>query len=189
MIKKNPQRAPIPIETYPMFDKSLFEDVIPINQSYLTIASKGCPYVCSFCSESFKQPIHSGSHNEEGSAYTTSKQTHYEFKSVDDFIEDTLTTSRYDKLGNCITKSKKDNLESQKSSNTKYKYKYNDNDQIIDKLKNHFGYNMGKWEKLLNERKQYLYNADGRIHRINTYRSGKKYSSEHRYYSEPSKKT
>ena len=88
MIKKNPQRAPIPIETYPMFDKSLFEDVIPINQSYLTIASKGCPYVCSFCSESFKQPIHTGSHNEEGSAYTTNKQTHYEFKSVDDFMKE-----------------------------------------------------------------------------------------------------
>jgi pyruvate-formate lyase-activating enzyme len=96
MIKKNPQRAPIPIETYPMFDKSLFEDVIPINQSYLTIASKGCPYVCSFCSESFKQPIHTGSHNEEGSAYTTNKQTHYEFKSVDDFMEElVLMHKRY----------------------------------------------------------------------------------------------
>lgn len=84
-IKKNPLRAPIPIETYPMFDKSLFEDVLPIKQSYLTIASKGCPYVCSFCSESFKQPIHSGSHG---------KQTHYEFKSVNDFMEELVVMKK-----------------------------------------------------------------------------------------------
>lgn len=83
--KKNPQRAPIPIETYPMFDKSLFEDVLPIGQSYLTIASKGCPYVCTFCSESFKQPIHSGSNN---------KQTHYEFKSVEDFMKELVVMKK-----------------------------------------------------------------------------------------------
>lgn len=37
------------LDALPMFDKTLWEDVISFKEMYFTMASRGCPYRCSYC--------------------------------------------------------------------------------------------------------------------------------------------
>ena len=41
------------LDSLPPFDKSIWEDHIRIKDRYLTMASRGCPYRCSFCFNNF----------------------------------------------------------------------------------------------------------------------------------------
>ena len=41
------------LDSLPFFDKTLWEDHINIGDWYLTMASRGCPYRCTFCFNSF----------------------------------------------------------------------------------------------------------------------------------------
>ena len=41
------------LDALPFWDKELWEDDLPIGTSYLTMASRGCPYRCSFCFNNF----------------------------------------------------------------------------------------------------------------------------------------
>jgi radical SAM superfamily enzyme YgiQ (UPF0313 family) len=41
------------LDALPFWDKELWEDDVPIGTSYLTMASRGCPYRCSFCFNNF----------------------------------------------------------------------------------------------------------------------------------------
>ncbi len=44
------------LDKMPLPDKSLFEGQLPLNNSYLAVTSRGCPYGCAYCSEiSMKQ--------------------------------------------------------------------------------------------------------------------------------------
>lgn len=80
-IIKNDLRTPVKFDDYPMFDKDLFNKHIPIKNSYLTIASKGCPFNCTYCSQNFLQPIMSGN----------KKKTHFELRNVDNIINELKT--------------------------------------------------------------------------------------------------
>ncbi len=57
-IIKNPIRPPMKGCDFPRYDKSLFEKVIPMNNSFIIVTTKGCPFKCTYCSESFLQPIY-----------------------------------------------------------------------------------------------------------------------------------
>ncbi|MFT3769676.1 MAG: radical SAM protein [Minicystis sp.] len=50
------------IDSLPFWDKELWEDVVPIGMSYLTMTARGCPYRCTFCFNNFfaKLPGKSG---------------------------------------------------------------------------------------------------------------------------------
>lgn len=41
------------LDSLPMFDKLLWEEVMPLRDIYFTMASRGCPSKCSFCFNSF----------------------------------------------------------------------------------------------------------------------------------------
>lgn len=41
------------LDSLPHFDKSIWEEYVPQQDSYLTMASRGCPYRCTFCFNSF----------------------------------------------------------------------------------------------------------------------------------------
>jgi len=41
------------LDSLPIFDKTLWEEYIPLGDSYITMASRGCPYRCTFCFNSF----------------------------------------------------------------------------------------------------------------------------------------
>lgn len=59
-IVKNPMARLQDLNSLPMPDKTLFENDIPMNYMYLTVTSKGCPFACSFCSNSFLKKIQKG---------------------------------------------------------------------------------------------------------------------------------
>jgi radical SAM superfamily enzyme YgiQ (UPF0313 family) len=53
-VVKGPQAAFIQdLDSLPIFDKVLWEDHIPIGDSYITMAARGCPYRCTFCFNNF----------------------------------------------------------------------------------------------------------------------------------------
>lgn len=41
------------LDSLPMFDKTLWEEYMQFKDSYITMASRGCPYRCTFCFNSF----------------------------------------------------------------------------------------------------------------------------------------
>jgi anaerobic magnesium-protoporphyrin IX monomethyl ester cyclase len=41
------------LDALPHFDKEIWEDHIRVGDLYLTMASRGCPYTCSFCFNNF----------------------------------------------------------------------------------------------------------------------------------------
>jgi anaerobic magnesium-protoporphyrin IX monomethyl ester cyclase len=41
------------LDSLPPFDKTIWEDHIPLNDTYLTMASRGCPFRCTFCFNCF----------------------------------------------------------------------------------------------------------------------------------------
>ncbi len=43
---------PQDLDALPLPDKTLFEDQVPMGAQYRTVASRGCPYACSFCCHS-----------------------------------------------------------------------------------------------------------------------------------------
>ena len=47
-----PALPPSDLDALPLPDKALFEDVVPMGAQYRTMASRGCPYQCSFCAHS-----------------------------------------------------------------------------------------------------------------------------------------
>lgn len=57
---KNPLRPLQDINELPMPDKELFENDLPIKYMYLTVTSRGCPFACSFCSNSFLKRFQKG---------------------------------------------------------------------------------------------------------------------------------
>lgn len=59
-IIRNPVRDLVDLNTLPMPDKTLFENDIPMQYMYLTVTSKGCPFACSFCSNSFLKRFQKG---------------------------------------------------------------------------------------------------------------------------------
>lgn len=59
-IIKNPIRALVDIEKLPLLDKALFEDEIDISRMYMTMTTKGCPYICSYCSQNFWAKFYKG---------------------------------------------------------------------------------------------------------------------------------
>ncbi len=53
-IVAGPQAAFIQdLDALPIFDKALWEDHIPIGDSYITMTARGCPYRCTFCFNNF----------------------------------------------------------------------------------------------------------------------------------------
>lgn len=59
-IIKNPLRPLIDIETLPMFDKELFENEVEMSRMYMTLATKGCLFNCSYCSQNFLNNFNQG---------------------------------------------------------------------------------------------------------------------------------
>ena len=53
IIKNETRNLVESLDELPMIDKELFAPHIPIANSYLSTPSRGCPYVCNFCSLSF----------------------------------------------------------------------------------------------------------------------------------------
>ena len=47
-----PALPPADLDALPLPDKALFEDWVPMGAQYRTMASRGCPYGCSFCAHS-----------------------------------------------------------------------------------------------------------------------------------------
>jgi radical SAM superfamily enzyme YgiQ (UPF0313 family) len=41
------------LDSLPIYDKTLWEDYIPIGDNYYTMAARGCPYRCTFCFNNF----------------------------------------------------------------------------------------------------------------------------------------
>lgn len=41
------------LDALPVFDKTLWEEFIPVGDPYITMTSRGCPYRCAFCFNSF----------------------------------------------------------------------------------------------------------------------------------------
>ena len=51
---KGPQTAVVSdLDRLPIFDKTIWEEHIPIGKFYLTMASRGCPYRCTYCFNNF----------------------------------------------------------------------------------------------------------------------------------------
>lgn len=59
-IIENPIRPLCDLDTLPMPDKCLFENDIPIRYMYLTVTTKGCPFACAFCSNSYLKEFEKG---------------------------------------------------------------------------------------------------------------------------------
>lgn len=49
------------LDSLPFFDKVIWEDVIDIGDLYMTMASRGCPYRCTFCFNNFFANLAKGS--------------------------------------------------------------------------------------------------------------------------------
>ncbi|MBI5412360.1 cobalamin B12-binding domain-containing protein [Candidatus Peregrinibacteria bacterium] len=41
------------LDSLPMYDKTLWEDYMQFDETYITMASRGCPYRCTFCFNNF----------------------------------------------------------------------------------------------------------------------------------------
>lgn len=89
------------LDALPFFDKEIWEDHIRIGDMYLTMASRGCPYTCSFCFNNFFAKLPEGKrgkyvrqrsvdHVIEELAYAKSR---YKIKIVD-FQDDVFTVSK-----------------------------------------------------------------------------------------------
>jgi len=53
-IIKGPQAGFVQdLDSLPIFDKALWEEHVPLGDSYITMAARGCPYRCSFCFNNF----------------------------------------------------------------------------------------------------------------------------------------
>jgi radical SAM superfamily enzyme YgiQ (UPF0313 family) len=53
-IIKGPQTGFIQdLDSLPIYDKELWEDYMQFNDTYITMASRGCPYRCTFCFNNF----------------------------------------------------------------------------------------------------------------------------------------
>lgn len=48
------------LDRLPIFDKTLWEDYIRVGDPYYTMATRGCPYRCSFCFNSYFSHLHTG---------------------------------------------------------------------------------------------------------------------------------
>ncbi|MDP2943898.1 MAG: radical SAM protein [Candidatus Omnitrophota bacterium] len=55
---KNPLRPMQNLDDLPLYDKSLFENEIPIKNCYMTVTAKGCPYHCTYCSQNFLKRLY-----------------------------------------------------------------------------------------------------------------------------------
>lgn len=77
-ILRNPVRPYIrDLDAYPFFDKQLFYDKIPgLEECYYTMTSRGCPYRCTYCTNSVFHNIYNFEKN------------HVRRKSVDNVIEE-----------------------------------------------------------------------------------------------------
>ncbi len=64
----NSLRNPADLNTLPFPDKSLFEKDIRIEDDYIAMTSRGCPYSCSFCCESYLHHIYKGKYFRRRSA-------------------------------------------------------------------------------------------------------------------------
>jgi len=57
---RNDMRAPADINALPFPDKLLFKKELRIEDDYVLMASRGCPYNCSYCCESYLNKIYKG---------------------------------------------------------------------------------------------------------------------------------
>ena len=57
----NPRTPPMDLNEEQVYDKALYEGHLPLNYCYMTVASKGCPFRCNYCSQSFLQEQYSPS--------------------------------------------------------------------------------------------------------------------------------
>jgi anaerobic magnesium-protoporphyrin IX monomethyl ester cyclase len=57
---KNPVRPLQDLDALPAFDKSIFENDITVRNRYYTLASRGCMFACSYCSQSFYAQFNNG---------------------------------------------------------------------------------------------------------------------------------
>ena len=56
---KGPQTSFVTdLDRLPIFDKTIWEEHIPIGEFYLTMASRGCPYRCTYCFNSYFSKLH-----------------------------------------------------------------------------------------------------------------------------------
>ena len=75
-VKNNPISEFVNPDTLPMPDKGLFKGYVNFNYSYMTSASKGCLYSCSYC--------------EETAYKSTGKGSNFRIRSVDSVINELL---------------------------------------------------------------------------------------------------
>jgi len=60
-IIENPLRSPLKdLDRLPLPDKKLFEKDINYGDDYLVMTSRGCPYSCSYCCESYQNKLYDG---------------------------------------------------------------------------------------------------------------------------------
>lgn len=87
-ILKNDLRPPIEnLDELPLPDKDLFKEAIRYRDDYLILASRGCPYGCSYCCESYFKKIYGGRYFRRRSVYSVINelkvmQPRYRFKRV-----------------------------------------------------------------------------------------------------------
>jgi anaerobic magnesium-protoporphyrin IX monomethyl ester cyclase len=78
------------LDTLPWYDKSIWDDFIRINDKYMTMTSRGCPYRCSFCFNNFFAKLPDDSKN---------KGKYVRIRSVDHVIEELKwAKKRYKKI-------------------------------------------------------------------------------------------
>lgn len=74
------------LDSLPIFDKTIWEDYMQYNETYITMGSRGCPYRCTFCFNSFFANLP----REPGSGYVR-------YRSVDHLLyELQIAKKRYD---------------------------------------------------------------------------------------------
>lgn len=49
------------LDDLPIFDKTIWEEHVDLSKIYFTLATRGCPYSCSFCFNSFYSKLHGDS--------------------------------------------------------------------------------------------------------------------------------
>jgi radical SAM superfamily enzyme YgiQ (UPF0313 family) len=98
---KNDLRFPVDdLDKLPLPDKDLFKDALRFRDDYMLLTSRGCPYSCSYCCESYFNKIYKGRYFRRRSIYSVIDELkvmrqRYRFKRVTFFDSILFTDERW----------------------------------------------------------------------------------------------